>query len=215
MHLNFPRKLIGLLLLVAAPLTFAYAAKTEVKEYSFDLSDIDKVDIHASVGSINIVRTTAKKASVVLEIRQQNHHWFQRDIDLSEVELDHQIRGNRLALRQNDEDLNIDWTIELPAVADTSIDLGVGKIEGKLGATKLNVHLGVGDVELTMPEESTGDVDLSTGVGDANLRGGTSSRHKHSFVSQDVDGHGSGDNPVRIKVGVGQVELRLDHAAKL
>ncbi len=203
-----------LLLLSITPVAATYAAKVKVKEYTFDLADIDKVDIHASVGSINIIHTDTKKASVVLEIRQQNRHWYQSDIDLDAVELDSHTRGKGLVLRQDDNDLNIDWTIELPTVADTSIELGVGKIEGKLGDTRLYVNLGVGDVDLGMPLATTGDIDLASGVGQASLRGAESNSHKHSFVSQSVEGHGNGDNNVRIKVGVGNAGLRLEHTTK-
>ncbi len=211
---RIPRSML-LILLLTTPLACTYAAKPVVKEYTFDISDIDKIEINASVGSIHVIPASGKKISVVLEITQQNRHWFQSDIDLAEVELHSSTRGKRLALRQNDDDLNIDWTVELPAVEQTSIELGVGKIEGKLKDTKLHVNLGVGDVELSMPLETTGEINLNTGVGGAKLRGGEARQHKHSFVSQDVDGHGNGDHDVRVKVGVGQVELRLEAAAKL
>jgi hypothetical protein len=202
-----------LALLSAAPFSLSYAAKTAVKEYTFDLADIEKVNIHASVGSVHIIHTDTKKASVVLEIRQQNRHWFSRDIDLDGIELQSNTRNKRLSLRQDDDDLNIDWTLELPNVAETSIELGVGKIDGKLADTKVYVNLGVGDVELSMPAATTGEVNLNTGVGDATLHGGDSKHYsKHSFVSQEVEGSGSGNNNVNVKVGVGHIQLSLEHA---
>ena len=213
MPIKSPFKVAAVLaLLSAAPFSFTYAAKTEVKEYTFDLADIEKVNIHASVGSIHIIHTDSKKVSVVLEIRQQNRHWFSRDIDLDGVELQSNTRGKRLSLRQDDEDLNIDWTLELPTVAETSIELGVGKIDGKLENTKVNINLGVGEVELSMPVATTGEVNLKTGVGDATLHGGDSKHNsKRSFVSQEVEGNGSGNNNVNLKVGVGHILLSLEN----
>ncbi len=202
---------IGALLLSS---TAVMAKDRAVKNYSFELDGIDRIEIHGSVGEINVIHTDVKQVTVVLEITQQDHHdgWFDNDeeLDLEAVELDSDVRGSRLILRQTDEHLNIDWTVELPTVAETSVELGVGEIDGEFGATSLRAELGVGDIDISMPADAIGDIDLSAGVGDTRLRGADEEDVDRSFVSQSTRGRGRGNLDVDIEVGVGDASLDLE-----
>jgi len=146
----------------------------------------------------------------MLEVRQQDKGWFHDEVDLARIELDSDVHDDRLVLRQTDEDVTIDWTIELPTVAETRIEFGVGEIEGEFGDTELHVDLGGGDVDLTLPAGSVGRVALSVGVGDARLQGATRDYEERSFVSREVTGNGDGENPLVVEVGVGDIRVALD-----
>lgn len=181
-----------------------------VREYSFALSDIEEVEFHASVGQLEIVPSDGNEVHITLEIESKGEGWFQRRRDVSDVELESDVRGKRLVLRQTEEGTTTEWRVQLPAVARTTIEMGVGEIDAELGATELEVELGVGDVDITLPEHSTGDIDIAVGVGDARLRGASDVDHERAFVSREISGRGAGTLDARIDVGVGEVNLRLE-----
>jgi hypothetical protein len=109
-----------------------------------------------------------------------------------------------------EDDTNSEWTVQLPVVAITYIDFGVGEIGGLFGATKLSVELGVGEVDVELPAASAGDIEISVGVGDADLRGATDEDKDSAFVSQDIHGRGNGDKEINLEVGVGDAIVTLN-----
>lgn len=211
---RFPFKLLATLPFAAFALSLpALVAADEdsvVREYTIPLTDIDEIQIHAGAGSMNIVPIDANEIRLVLDIESSEHGWFNRGRDVSDVELDYAVRGKRLVLRQTEEGTNTEWSVQLPAVARTRIEMGVGNIQAEFGETELDLELGVGEVDLTLPESSTGDIDIEVGVGEARLRGADAVDHDRAFVSQDVRGRGKGTLDARIELGVGEVKLRLE-----
>jgi hypothetical protein len=206
------RTLLPFIALAVSPVAVAADDDEDyvVREYSFSLADIEEVEIHASVGSIDIVPIDGNEIRLVLEIENSDHGWMGRNTDVSDVELESDVRGKRLVLRQTEDDTTTEWTVQMPVVARTTIEMGVGEIDAELGATELDIDMGVGDVDVTLPESSTGDIDLAAGVGDVTLRGAHDVDNERAFVSQDVHGRGEGDLDARIDVGVGDVRLVLD-----
>ncbi len=198
------------LLLLLMPLSTAFAAERVTKQYQFSTADIDRVDLEGAVGSLRVIHTDRPEVNVVLEIRQQDDGWFDDDVDLDSIELESGIHGSRLALEQTDEGVSIDWTVELPTVAETSIDFGVGKIDGEFGATELRANLGVGDIDVRLPLATVGNVDVSVGVGEASLHGAAHDAEQRAFVSHEVSGNGNGSNDIDIEVGVGEARVELD-----
>lgn len=181
-----------------------------VREYSFPLTDIEEIEIHASVGQMRIMPSEGNEIRLVLEIESNDNGWFDRSRDVSDVELESDVRGKRLVLRQTEDETTTEWTVQMPAVARTSIEMGVGEIDAQFGPTELDIDMGVGDVEVSLPESSTGEIDLATGVGEVKLRGAHDVENDRAFVSHDVHGSGDGDMDARIDVGVGEVRLELD-----
>ena len=198
------------LLLLLIPIASALAAERVIKEYSFTTDNIDHIDLQGAVGTLTVVHTDKPEVNVVLEIRQQDDGWFDDDVNLENVELDSEVHGSRLALEQTTEEVIIDWTVELPTVARTSIDFGVGEIDGQFGETELRANLGVGEVDVTLPLAAVGAVDLSVGVGEATLRGAGHDVERRAFISQDVSGEGNGDKDLDIEVGVGEIRVGLE-----
>ena len=193
-------------ILTAAP---AHADDYVVREYSFDLGEVEKLELRGSVGSMRIRPVDGTELQVVLEIEGNSEGWFRRHRDVDDVELEVRKRGDRLILEQTEEDTNTTWTIYLPAVTETEIDLGVGEIDAEVGATGISIDLGVGDIDVEAPEATAGRIDLSAGVGDASLHGGRVLDVDRAFVSLDLRGQGSGNLYIDIHVGVGDIDLRL------
>lgn len=206
--MNLRNSFIGLLVLIPAlPLPAALAEDFVVREYSFDVGDIDAIEFHGGIGAMHILPGTGSELKLVLEIEATRQGWFRRAPDISGVELQSRVDGSRLRLEQTGEDTKTTWTIELPVVARTRVKMGVGEIRAELGATAVDIELGVGSVDLTLPLATLGDVALSAGVGEAKLRGLQNRSSERSFVSQDVRGRGEGDLDARVHVGVGDIDL--------
>lgn len=199
------------LLCLGSLLTAMSAAAEErvTRDYSFDLSGIREIEFHASVGSLRILPADGEKVELVLAIEGKDGGWFRGTRDVSDVELLSEVRGDRLILEQTEEHTNTEWTVRLPAVALTTIDMGVGEIVAEFNATELSIELGVGDVEVSAPLASAGRVDLEVGVGEATLKGGRRVETQRRMVSQQVHGEGEGALDIDIDNGVGNIDLEL------
>lgn len=193
-------------LLVAGP---ALAEDRVIREYSFDLSAIREIEFHASVGSLRILPTDGNEVQLVLAIEGKDGGWFSGNKDVSGVKLHSEVRGDRLILEQTEDNTSTEWTVRLPAVAMTTIEMGVGEIDAEFAATALSIELGVGEVDVSAPRASAGRIDLSVGVGDANLQGGRNVEERRAMVSQEVRGDGDGDLDIEVETGVGNIELVL------
>lgn len=186
----------------------AFAETRVVREYSFDLDGIDEIEFHASAGTIRILPSRDDTLGIVLDIEGQDSGWFQRARDVSGVELQSHRRNGRLVLEQTEKKTETGWTIRLPVVASTRIDLGVGAIKGDFGDTALSIRQGVGEIAIGVARESIAAVDLSVGVGEIRLRGLDARHDERAFVSQKVRGRGTGTRDLLIDLGVG--EIRVD-----
>jgi hypothetical protein len=188
----------------------SHADDKVVREYSFDLTDINEVEFQGSVGSMEFIQTNGTELKIVLVIEGNDEGWFRGNRDVDDVELESRVRNDRLVLEMEEDDTNTEWTIELPVVATTNIHMGVGQVEGLFGATELRVDLGVGEVDVELPAASAGDIDISVGVGDANLRGARDEEQNSKFISQDIRGRGDGDKEINVDVGVGEARVTLN-----
>lgn len=207
------KTLLSSLLLQATmfTVTSVYSAEDQVtRNHSFNLADIREIEINGSVGEMEIVLVDGEELRLVLEIEGQDGGWFRRARDVSEVDLESEVRGDRLVLRMDEDDTRTEWTIQLPAVAFTRVKLGVGEIRAEIGATDLDVEVGVGAVGIQAPLASTGRIDLSAGVGEASVSGAREIDSDRAFVSQNVHARGEGELPVEVSVGVGEVSVDLD-----
>lgn len=189
-----------------------YADDKVVKEYTFDLANISEVEFQGSVGSMEFVQSTGTELKIVLVIEGNDDGWFHGNKDVDDVELESRVRNDRLVLEMEEDDTNTEWTVQLPVVAVTHINMGVGEIEGVFGATELAVELGVGEVDVELPAASAGTIEISVGVGDASLRGATKEEHEGAFISQDIHGtgDGDGDKEINVEVGVGEASVTLN-----
>lgn len=201
---------LGVACLAALP---ALADEDRVsREYRFDVSDIEEIEIRASVGSVDIVPTDGDEIELFLQIEGQKNGWFFKNgrKDVSEVELESDVRGGRLVLEQTEDDTQTEWTIRMPQVARTRITLGVGEVKAELMATELVLEVGVGNIDVDFPEDEAGDIDADAGVGDVGIHGAHEVEESSAFVSQSVRARGNGNHDIRIEVGVGDVDLRLN-----
>src|SRR5690606_4599232 len=110
----------------------------------------------------------------------------------------------------DEDDTRTEWTIELPVVAVTRIELGVGEVRAEVGATDLEVDVGVGSAHVVSPTTETGRISLSSGVGEVRVSGATDVRSDRAFVSEDLRARGEGAHPLEVRVGVGEAVVNLE-----
>jgi hypothetical protein len=201
------RSLLASAMLLASGI--ASADTRVIREHQFRLDDIDTLEIHASVGSIDIVPANGDVLEVVLRMEGKHEGWFSGTRDVEEVDLEQRQRNGKLRLEQTAEDTETHWQVRLPQLANTSVHLGVGEIRAELPATQLEIQLGVGEVDVEYPRTAAGDMQLKVGVGDASIHGGANVDARRAFVSQDISASGRGERDIDINVGVGSAALQL------
>ena len=205
-------KIIGVTLLLAAGIIYVFpvsAADKVTRIHNFDLDDIKEIEINNSVGSIDLRLVDGDEIRVEIDIESDDDGFFRRSKDVDDIDLEYRVRGDKLILTIDEEDIKADWYIELPAVSEIDIDMGVGEIVVEIGASRLDIDLGVGKIDVIAPLASTGEINVSAGVGEASIRGANDVDHSRSFVSAESEGRGEGELSIEAEVGVGDVTVTL------
>ena len=70
-------------------------------------------------------------------------------------------------------------------------------------------EIGVGTIELQASKSSIGSVDLSAGIGDTGIKGGTDTDNHRAMVSSETTAFGDGAMSIRARAGVGEVRAEL------
>lgn len=209
------------LLLLAFPALVAAgsasAATRRVLSETIPADAIQSVSLEAAVGDIVVRPSADRQIHVRVELQARNSFWGEAKDDRRQVEqatLDADVAGGRLRLsvdapRRNDRGFSEDWTVEIPATTPFDLESGVGdvSIEGLSGA--LDLELGVGDLTVTGRDADFGEIDLSCGVGETTLRQPGGRRIRDGVLGNEVESSGSGRSPLRVEVGVGDVDVIL------
>jgi hypothetical protein len=204
------RAILAVLLLVALATMMAAANDSVERLHSFDASGIERLTVEHGVGSILLVPADGGNIEVELRIEpQQNGGWFRRTPDVSDMDLESRMRGDRLTLSFKEKNVSSHWVIRLPALRELSMNTGVGEVSGRLPPMAATVHVGVGSVHLEAERATAGAIDLSAGVGDTRITGGAETEQRRAFVSSESSGRGDGENAIWIKVGVGDAAVQL------
>ena len=102
-------------------------------------------------------------------------------------------------------------TVRVPRNTPLTAELGVGRMTVSGMGADLSAHLGVGDVDATLPEASVASVRLASGVGFASLRTSHGAQEgSRGLLSRSISWHeGTGKADVRIDCGVGHAKVVL------
>ncbi len=182
------------------------------QHYSFSLNDVNEVYIDGGIGVMEVIHSDADDIKIELEIEGKRRFWVMNKRDISDLELVQSQRGDTLKIRMNQDDVEhveIHWRIELPSVARTHVNLGVGQITGEFADTELKLDVGVGAADIAIVRSSAGRVNASAGVGSAELHGASNVVSKRVMISEEIYGYGDGKNHMELNVGVGEVQVRL------
>jgi hypothetical protein len=191
----------------------AWAANNEVtRTLNVDLGNVDALVIDGGVGTIDIVPVAGTTLRIEVAIEGNRTGLLQRKRDVTDIELAQHLDNGELKIELTEDDfddLEVHWTIEMPAVATTSLNLAVGQLIARVGATELDVNVGVGQASVTAARIDTGHIEASAGVGSATVHGANRSDSQRAFVSENVDGFGEGEFNIEVYVGVGEASVFL------
>jgi hypothetical protein len=174
------KKVISVLILIAVSVFTVFpvnAADRVLRVHTFELDDFDEIEINNSVGSIDLRLVEGNEIRVEVDIEAQDRY-FGREVDVDDIEVGVRMRGDKLILTIDEDKIKAHWYIEMPAVANIEIDMGVGEIDVEIEASNLEVNLGVGEVDnsrtvVASASEGYGDgkfsIDVDVGVGDVTV----------------------------------------------
>jgi hypothetical protein len=162
--------------------------------------DIDHIEAHLDVLCDEDSRRCRERAK---NIRLRSD----RDGDDLELEVAGYPRGNS---GRNPPRAYLE--LRVPRSLAVRLELGVGEIEVRGMHGDLDAELGVGEVNVFVPEAAVRNVGIDVGVGEAELSprpSGTRSS-RFLFLGNEVDWQeGSGAADVNVEVGVGEAHVKL------
>ncbi|MDX1492314.1 MAG: hypothetical protein R3332_13615 [Pseudohongiellaceae bacterium] len=210
-------KTAGAIILIAGTQVTLASDHHVVREHIIDASDITEFRIDAGVGVLDVDPSEDNELRIELEIEGNRQGFFRRGKrDVTDLDVEIKKRGDILYVELNDDDfddLELHWRITLPSLERTHLDLSVGQINAKLGATALDVELGVGEANISAPHTYVGNIEVDVGVGSAKLRGADNIKSDRAIVSEEVVGNGFGHMDMTVDVGVGEANVKLSPAS--
>ena len=188
----------------------AAAASSKRIQQRIDAEDLVHVDFEIAIAQMDIEVYDGDVLELDLVIEADRDWWIFGRKDIDNVELEVYRNGEQLKLRLDDNDIQQEWVVRLPAHLAVSMDLGVGEVEFTDFANDLNLELGVGSMQLNVADNVDFEsIHLNAGVGDTSVRGfDNGSDNERSFVGADSWYHGDGEFVVEVEVGVGDARVR-------
>ncbi|HSN89423.1 MAG TPA: hypothetical protein VL025_21850 [Thermoanaerobaculia bacterium] len=208
-----------LILSVAAALLCALPASAEevVRTFQKQLSagDVESIHIDIPVGELEIEAGDGPQVETRVELLCKNTK--PRCLEAARnVRFVYSTDDGRLHFqlkdwpKTNTRGLQVRALFTVPRTLPLRTELGVGELTVNGLEADLQVDLGVGEVNVTMPETAVGSVNLDTGIGEADLRAG--GRHYTSeglFVREIHWNKGKGQASVEVDCGVGEINVAL------
>jgi hypothetical protein len=207
-------------LLLSLALLWAASAGAEEVVRSFrqqiPAEGLEKISIDFPVGEVTVEAWDGSQVDLDVKLAC-NHSITRRCADAAKaVRLVYDNSGDRLRVEVKDwprfstKGLHVLAHISVPRDLPLSTHLGVGELTVEGTASDLDVDLGVGEVNITLPKEAIRSVDLDTGIGEATLR--AAGRHYESaglFTRELRWDQGTGRAGVTVDCGVGEIDVTL------
>lgn len=195
----------------------ARAAIVRTIEQDLALDGATGVQVKFPVGDLEAEGTGGDRIQVEVDVRCPASAGARCRDAAQDVTLKVRRSGSWLVLelegfpRIRSHDLSADVRVRLPRALRFQADLGVGDVRAQGLENDVEVDVGVGDVELTLPAAKVRTVELDTGVGEADLSIGDQRFRGSGLVGKSLDwSQGRGVAHVEVDCGVGDVEVELE-----
>ena len=113
------------------------------------------------------------------------------------------------------DQLSVEATLTIPRTAPLSVNMEAGDVEIRGLEDDLEVELGIGEVDIELPQSAVSRIDLKSDLGRPRLRGhGIEDQIRHRDLGE--FGHevkwdgGFGSAEVVVKIGTGSISVRLN-----
>jgi len=208
-----------LILPVAAALLCALPASAEEVVRTFQkqipTGDVGIVHIDIPVGELEIEAGDGQQVETKVELLCKNRK--PRCLEAARnVRFVYSTDDGRLHFqikdwpRTNHRGLEVRARFTVPRTLPLKTELGVGELTVNGLEGDFQADLGVGEVNVTMPESAVGSVKLDTGIGEAGLRaGGRRYESEGLFVREIHWNQGKGKSHVEVDCGVGEINVTL------
>ncbi|HZF08312.1 MAG TPA: hypothetical protein VFE33_05935 [Thermoanaerobaculia bacterium] len=202
---------------VSASLTgcIRYSGHTErtlTKEVS--AAGVTAIRLSFPVGEVTVVAADQPQVSLEVQIQCKYSHRCAEAARNVEIEASGQD-PLRVALtgwpHSSNRGMKVRATVRVPRNTPLTAELGVGRMTVSGVGANLSAHLGVGDVDATLPEASIASVHLASGVGYASLRTSQGAQEgSRGLLSRSINWQkGTGKAAVQIDCGVGHAKVVL------
>ncbi len=198
-------------LIMTLSATSAMANDVKVLEKTMDAKSFTRLVLDVPVGEINVKVAKGSDISLVVEL-EPDEDWLGRSSDLSDAEISIRDDGSTLKLKvdlEDDDDVEQNWTVTMPAEMAVALNLGVGAVEIDDLKSDIKVDLGVGEIDMAVDTSLFDSIKLDAGVGDTSIKGGKGRYERDQvLVTSSSQLHGEGKNELEANVGVGDIEVR-------
>jgi hypothetical protein len=219
--------------LLAVPGT---ASTTRTLEDALPAAEVEQVVIEVGVGDVEVTARDGDTVFIHITLKPRRGGLFssmrraEREVEMATLRSE--VKGTSLRLKvesdSNERRFEEHWTIELPDRLSLDLELGVGDVEIRGMSGGLKIEAGVSDM---LVEATSGDVTLELGVGDATVRapahayrsatctGGVGDARlevrgerisSEGFVGHSASWTGDGDHTLKVEVGVGDANVKLE-----
>ena len=200
-----------LLTAAAASLSFnVLANESHTIKQSFAAHNNQQLEIDFPVGRLDMTSYDGDKIEVSIRLEvQQNDSWFNSNVNLDEITLDHHTKSDTLSLKITEKDLKQYWQVKVPSSIQLDIEVGVGNVKLSELANSADIEVGVGKVSIDTNEADFKSISLESGVGTTSVKGliNTATQHK-KITRSETHYTGQGSHNIEVEVGVGNIQVR-------
>ncbi|NOZ78009.1 MAG: hypothetical protein GXP48_02270 [Acidobacteria bacterium] len=227
--------LMAMILLLAGAAGVNAAAGERVISGTYPAKGLEGIELNVAVGDARItvgkpgiiefhVRLTPRRGGVFSSMAEAR-----KQVDAARLDMTPAGKTLKLSIQSNGQNPKFEatWSISIPARLGVSVRTGVGDvmIRGVTGAVKVKdgvgdvtvtthgshvtVDTGVGDVTIRGDLARFGRITGAAGVGDATLTTPNTTIDGSGMVGKRLSWTGPGPGVMRIKAGVGDVEISL------
>jgi HAE1 family hydrophobic/amphiphilic exporter-1 len=184
---------------------------------SWPLDGARRIELHLGTGEVEVIGED--RADVAVEVRlagwgddrRRFERWARRHDVVARRRGDRlrvDVRGPRFTWR---DDLEAGVVVRVPRELPLEVDMAVGSLAVRDVRRPLQLKLGIGEVDLAMPQAGVRDVKVALGIGEASLemQGRRRMETATVFGSGLSWSEGRGDVPVSVRLGIGEVAVVL------
>jgi len=208
-------------LFLAAALLWVTAAGAEEIVRSFrqqiSLGSASEVSLDFPVGEVSVEAWESPQVGLDVKLAC-NHRATSRCVAAAQaIKLVYSTSGDRLRVEVKNwpkfgggRGLHVLAHINVPRDLSLRANLGVGQMNIHGIAGNLTVDLGVGQVNVALPREAIGSVDLDTGIGEASLVAAGRRYESSGLIARELRwDKGTGRGKVSVDCGVGEIDVIL------
>jgi hypothetical protein len=200
-----------LLLFVAVP---AAAGTVLTESKAWPVTPGARVRLEFPVGQLEVEASDSDKVRLDLIVECDRGSTADCARKAKRVTLDARERPGQLNLEVEAPKLPSDFqlraVLQVPRDLAVEIEMGVGELEVHGMRGDLGLELGVGEGRVRLAESSYREAEISVGIGEASIRAPGKSAQSSGFLGHESHWSGSGSARVKLRIGVGDGDIRLD-----